>query len=211
MEIEAKYALSGPSEAASILALPLIAACRAGEPREITMESTYYGDEAGRLRALGFTLRLRRENGTGVCCLKWKAAPDAGAVKARHELERPAETIGAGVAALIAAGAPPEFAETVRTAALRPAARLSFVRTALPLCRDGMEAELALDRGTFGSAGQMPFCELEIEWKSGPEAVFYDLLRELEQAAALRPQPLSKLARALAAEAAAGPVPGAET
>ena len=209
MEIEAKYALSGPEEALAIPELPLVAACRTGEPREIAMESTYYRDEAGLLPAHDLTLRLRRENGAGVCCLKWRTARDAGPVKVRHELECPAETIEAGVPALIAAGAPAEFAEAVRGAVLIPAAKVCFVRTALLLSRDGMTAELALDRGTFGSAGQVPFAELELEWKSGPESAFHALLRELERAARLRPQPLSKLARALAAEAAAAPKNGA--
>ena len=200
MEIEAKFALSGPEEGAEILALPLVAKYRAGDSREIGMESVYYDDEAGCLRKLGFALRLRRENGEGVCCLKRSLGGDAHGVKRRYELECPAPDIGRGIAALIAAGAPEDFREAVRDTVLRPVAHMRFTRTALLLRRGDVTAELAFDRGAFGPGGEVPFAELELEWKSGPEAGYHALLEELTAARPLAEQPLSKLARAIGAE-----------
>ncbi len=204
MEIEAKYALPDETAGLVLFSDPRLAAYRTGETRELRMDSAYYADAAGRLAAGGFTLRLRRENGVGVCCLKWKSGGDRGAVKVRGELECPAEDIGSGVRGLLALGAPEGFADAVRGGDLSPFARVRFLRRAVLLSLDGMEAELALDCGVFGSAGIVPFCELEVEWKAGPLPVYEALLRELEEAFALEPQPLSKLARAIRAESVEG-------
>lgn len=200
MEIEAKYRLESEEEGRALLASPLVAACRAGEEREILMESTYYFDAAGALASGGFSLRFRRENGLGVCCLKQRTGRDRGAVRERLELECEADTVGDGVEALMLSGAPEEFCRAVRGAELIPAAHVRFLRRAQPVAWRGMAAELDFDCGAFGSGGEEPFCELELELKSGPEGDFLEFLRILEERFSLRPQPLSKLARALHAE-----------
>lgn len=197
MEIEAKYAL--PDEAAGLAILEALRGYGAGGIHTLRMESDYYRDGAGKLAAGGFTLRLRRENGRGVCCMKQDVAADA-AVKVRRELECPAETIEDGVRGLMASGAPRAFVDAVRDAALYVAARVAFVRRAMLLELDGTRVELAFDAGTFGAARRVPFYELEAEWKSGAEEPFRALLRRLEQVFSLAPQPKSKYARALQAE-----------
>ena len=199
MEVEAKFALPDEAAGAAILDAPLVQKRLEGDVHTIRMESAYYRDGAGRLDTGGFTLRLRRENGRGVCCLKQDVSA-RGALKVRHELECPAETIEEGVRGLIASGAPQAFADAVRDAELVVAARVRFVRRALPLAWDGVCAELAFDAGTFGTERPVPFYELELEWKSGPEEGFRTFLHELAQTFALAPQKQSKYARAKLAE-----------
>ena len=199
MEVEAKFALPDKATGAAILDAPFLQSRSAGNVHIIHMESTYYCDRAGKLDAGGFTLRLRRENGRGVCCLKQDVSSE-GAVKVRHELECPAETIGDGVRGLTELDAPQAFVDAVQEAELVVSARVRFVRRALPLAWYGVCAELAFDAGTFGTARSAPFYELELEWKSGPEDVFRTFLRELERTFALVPQRASKYARAKLAE-----------
>lgn len=204
MEIEAKFALPDEAAGLSMLDAPLVRKRRAGDIHIIAMESAYYRDRAGRLDAGGFTLRLRRENGCGVCCLKQDVSA-RGALKVRHELEYRAETIEDGVRGLIVSGAPRAFADAVQNAELAVVAQVQFVRRALPLAWDGVCAELAFDAGTFGTTRPVPFYELELEWKSGSEDVFQALVRELTRTFALVPEKRSKYARAKLAERNAAP------
>lgn len=199
MEIEAKYALPDEAAGLAVLNAPQVRRHAAGEIRVIRMESEYYCDVAGKLRDGGFTLRLRRENGRGVCCLKEDISAERS-VKIRHELECPAETIADGVRGLLACGAPRRFAEAVRNTPLTVSARVQFMRRALLLEYDGVFVELSFDAGTFGTARHVPFYELEAELKSGAEEPFRALLREWERLFPLVPQPLSKYARAKLAE-----------
>ena len=199
MEIEAKYALPDETAGFAVLDSQTVRRYGVGDVHTIRMESEYYADAAGKLRAAGFTLRLRRENGRGVCCLKQDVAGE-NAVKIRRELECPAETISDGIRGLLALGAPEDFAETVQDAAPAVSARVQFVRRVLLLERDGACMELAFDAGTFGTARHVPFFELELEWKAGEKGPFQAMLRELEREFALTPQPKSKYARAMQAE-----------
>ncbi len=199
MEIEAKYALPDEAAGLAILDAPFVRGRSVGPVHTIRMESTYYRDQAGKLDAGGFTLRLRRENGRGVCCLKQDITSD-GAVKSRQEQECAAETIEDGIHGLSLLGVPDAFMEAVRDARLMVAARVQFVRRVLLLELGGACAELAFDAGTLGAANAVPFCELEVEWKSGAQKPFDTFLRELEGLFSLAPQQMSKYARAKAAE-----------
>ena len=63
----------------------------------------------------------------------------------------------------------------------------------------GAEAELALDYGQMSAGGKSaPLCEIELERKGGSEEWFLALGQALAQEFSLKPQPLSKLARARA-------------
>ena len=199
MEIEAKFSLRSPEMGDEILASALVTDATRGAGEELTMESTYYRDTAGLLDAEGYTLRYRMENGSGVCCLKWDHATD-GAVKTRHELECGAADIHTGIAGLLLVGAPQSFADAVQDAELEVAARVCFTRQTRRLeLESGAWAELAIDRGAFGTEGQEPFYELELEWKFGPKEQYYAFLERLQQTFDLIPQTESKYARAKAA------------
>ncbi|MBE6936249.1 MAG: CYTH domain-containing protein [Ruminococcaceae bacterium] len=197
MEIEAKFTLA-PGMEEKILSSALVTEVARGDGEELSMESTYYRDVAGRLDAEGYTLRYRMENGSGVCCLKWDHATD-GAVKTRHELECGAADIRTGIAGLLLVGAPQSFADAVQDAELEVAARVCFTRRTRRLeLSGGAWAELAIDVGAFGTEGQEPFYELELEWKFGPKEPYYDFLAALQEAFDLTPQTESKYARAKA-------------
>ena len=195
MEIEAKYKLSDEEAGLAVFHSQMVRQYCVGDGHTLQMESEYYQDPQGRLNAEGFTLRLRRENGRGVCCLKQDVRTE-DAVWIRKELECPAETISGGVRGLLALGAPQSFADAVRDGELELVAQVRFLRRTLLLELGGACAELAFDAGTFGAARGVPFYELEIEWKSGEKEPFRAFLRALEQAFSLEPQPKSKYARA---------------
>ena len=103
MEIEAKYKLSDEEAGLAVFHSQMVRQYCVGDGHTLQMESEYYQDPQGRLNAEGFTLRLRRENGRGVCCLKQDVRTE-DAVWIRKELECPAETISGGVRGLLAAG-----------------------------------------------------------------------------------------------------------
>ena len=198
MEIEAKFSLRSPEMGDAILASALVTEVARGDGEELSMESTYYRDTAGLLDEEGYTLRYRMENGSGVCCLKWDHATE-GAVKTRHELECGGTDIRTGIAGLLLVGAPQSFADAVQDAELEVAARVCFTRRTRRLELSGSWAELAIDVGAFGTEGQEPFYELELEWKFGPKEPYYAFLETLQQEFDLIPQTESKYARAKAA------------
>ena len=83
-------------------------------------------------------------------------------------------------------------------AGLAPVCSADFLRTARLLrLPDGTTAELALDSGSLlGQIKTMPFCEVELELKSGNPDACLALIEALAAARGLKPQPLSKYARA---------------
>jgi len=189
VEIEIKLDASEVSEE-SVFALFGIT-----EVKEKTMSAVYYDDAEGTLGKNGIALRLRRENGEGIVTLK-RRMHDAEGFSRRGEWECPADDIASGLA-----GIDTEDEGTnaiVRSAAQRglvPIAQMDFTRKYAALKLDGSEIELAFDRGLFNR--RTPFCETELELKSGTEEVLTSAAERLEGELGMKPQPLSKLARAL--------------
>lgn len=165
--------------------------------RTIKMEAVYFDTPDALLSKLGAGLRLRSENGENICCLKLQSK-SKGACKTREEFEIPAVSLQEGLKKLPEAGAPESLCKTLSDAALEETCRTSFTRAAVTLRENGMEAELAFDKG-FLSAGKnrAPLLEIELELKKGDEAFFDTFCQKLEKRCHLTPQPLSKLARAL--------------
>lgn len=162
------------------------------------MDARYYDTADGLLRAQKAGLRLRLENGRGVCCLKCGGGV-LGAQHTREEYECAAETVAAGLAALPAHGAPQALCQTLLARGVQEICQVRFTRRALLVRKGEMTAELALDCGTLSRDGRSsPLCEIELEHKSGDPAAFTALANALSDAFPLTPQPLSKLARAAA-------------
>ncbi|MGE4549650.1 MAG: inorganic triphosphatase [Intestinibacillus sp.] len=160
------------------------------------MDARYY-DTADRLLASQKAgLRLRLENGRGICCLK-RGGSVSGATHVREEYECPATAIEEGLAALPRAGAPQALCEMLLHTGVREICRVRFTRQALTLQTPEMTAELALDCGTLSRSGrEAPLCEIELELKSGAQAAFEALGEALSVRFLLDPEPQTKLARA---------------
>ena len=186
--------------------------CLAGQPfHHIEMDARYLDTPSGFLYQHHTSLRLRREVTDGVpetvACIKIPAPQDQFGGALRHRLEYecavdsllPAfdmlpipETV---MYALTASGAPENILSVAWQEGFLDKARVVYTRLELLRQYGNAEFTLCLDRGLLGTH---PFSELEVEHKNG---CFEDTERfaaELAEKFRLEPQPLSKLARALA-------------
>ena len=164
-----------------------------GEFTPISMETTYYDTEDLSLRKRKWTLRQRLENGRAVCTVK-TPLPDGS----RGEWEVENSDLAAGAARLCAMGAPGEILNCVNQG-VAPFCGARFTRLAKTIDLPGGAVELALDQGVLlGGGREQPFAEVEVELKSGSDAVAEDFAGALAREFGLKPQPKSKLARAMA-------------
>ena len=136
-------------------------------------------------------LRGEQSVGTALCRPSPAADPHL-----RSEWETEAADLASALPRLAALGAPVPPADTP----LQVLCRADFIRRAVLLrLDDGSTAELALDLGTLsGATRSLPLCELELELKSGEPAAVRAFAEALAARFALRPEPLSKFARASA-------------
>ena len=164
-----------------------------GDFTPISMETTYYDTEDFSLRKRKWTLRKRLENSRAVCTVK-TPLPDGS--RGEWEVENP--DLAAGAARLCAMGAPREILDYVNQG-VAPFCGATFTRLAKTIDLPGGIVELALDQGLLlGGGREQPFAEVEVELKSGSDAVAVDFANALAQEFGLKPQPKSKLARAMA-------------
>lgn len=166
METEIKLSPVGAATASQVFGDELLAPCL-GEARRFDMESVYYHDEGGLLEQLRATLRLRTENGDGVCCLKITSG-HAGAAAVREEYEVPAETIEDGAAVL---SENTELSDELRAALggpFAPVCACSFTRTEADYTSDTLSFVLSYDVGEYRK-GELtaPLGEMELELKDG--------------------------------------------
>ncbi|HIV68214.1 MAG TPA: CYTH domain-containing protein [Candidatus Butyricicoccus stercorigallinarum] len=198
MEREFKWQIAEPADfdriAESDAVQPLITSSGTAD-----MEAIYYDTFDGQLAKAHSGLRLRRENGESVVCLK--LAPQegfGGAFKAREEYECYAPDIRSGMLNLPSAGAPQEFCDEILKSDLMELGRTIFTRRSYQLAYEGCTCELAFDSGKITHRGRVrPICEMELELKDGSEADFQALALALQAKFSLKPEPLSKLARML--------------
>ncbi len=174
------------------------------EPEErdtITMEAIYYDTKKSTLALLGGALRLRLENGKGVCCLKISVA-DQGGGKVRQEYQVPAEDILEGLEKLPEAGASGELCAVLLSEGVDEVCRTSFTRRAMVVKVPGegeiFTGELAVDTGRL-IKGQVtaPFREIELEYKSGSLEVYHAFAAKLQESLGLQVQEKSKSQRAM--------------
>ena len=162
-----------------------------GDFEAIDMETTYYDTPDGSFSALRWTLRRRMENGMSVCTLK-TPLPDGS----RGEWEVHCNDIRLAVPELCKLGAPEELAQ-MAARGLHPTCGARFRRLAKVLTEPECTLELALDRGVLlGGGRELPFAEVEVEYKSGSEAAAVAFAQALAWKFRLEPEPRSKIARA---------------
>lgn len=163
-----------------------------GEFTPISMETTYYDTPDLKLGMHHWTLRRRMENGVSVCTFK-KPLEDGS----RGEWEVECDNIMDGVLLLYQAGAP---AEMVRCTAggLFPTCGARFTRLAKLLTLPDCTLELALDTGVLiGRSKELPFAEVEVEYKSGSEEAALAFAKSLAEDFRLEAEPKSKFVRAM--------------
>ena len=161
--------------------------------RPISMETTYYDNEAGDFSRLRWTLRRRMENGKSICTLKTPTD-----TWGRAEFEAECGDILASVPLLRQAGAPAQLL-LLAAEGLIPSCGARFTRLAGLLEFPEFTAELALDEGVLlGGGRELPFTEVELELKSGSEEALTAFAEGFAAELGLKPEYGSKVARARA-------------
>lgn len=163
--------------------------------RVIQMESLYFDTRDRDLGQRRWTLRLRKENGQDIVCLK-----TPGENRARGEWEVPCGDVRAAIPLLIGEGAPPELAALTEGEPLNPVCGARFTRRAALLSLPGgAAAELCLDAGElFGGDRRAPLREVEVELKTGAPEAAERFATELAARYGLKEEPKSKFQRAAA-------------
>lgn len=166
---------------------------RFGPFASITMETAYYDTPDRALSRRRWTLRRRLENGVPVCTLK---TPGENGSRGEWEVQR--NSLSDAIPELCQLGAPGELAELTR-AGITEVCAARFTRLAATLRSAECTLELALDRGCLTGGGrELPFAEVEVEYKSGSEAAAEAFARTLSADFSLVPEPKSKAQRAMA-------------
>ena len=163
---------------------------RYGDFVETKMETTYYDTPDRQLSSRKITLRCRRENDLQICTVK---TPGHGLARGEWECESP--QIEAALPILCKLGAPKELSSLPR---IIPVCGAKFTRLSCLLALPDAQIELALDRGILlGGGKELPFCEVELELKSGTEEALVALANSLAAEFSLKPEPKSKFERAI--------------
>lgn len=157
----------------------------------ILMETTYFDTPDGALSQRHITLRRRMENGVSVCTVK---TPDSPHGRGEWELEE--MDIQAAIPMLCKLGASEELLELTK-GGVTAVCGARFTRRAklieLPECT----VEIALDEGVLlGGGKELPLREVEVELKSGSEAVAVAYANALAAMYGLIPEEKSKFSRA---------------
>lgn len=168
----------------------------AGEEQILEMRTCYYDSPSNALAANQQMVRLRWENGRGVCTFKGRAQDFS-----RLELECPATDIQTGAGELAAYPEMPPDSAAILKGELIPVCGAEFIRRTR-LCRaEDTLMSFCWDQGFFvrGSVRQ-PFCELELELVEGNLGRLMEVARQLSAVYHLPVCHLSKQQRAMALE-----------
>lgn len=155
-----------------------------------SMETSYFDTADKKLAHKNCTLRRRLENGVCVCTLK-TPAPGFG----RGEWNCTDAWCRATVEKLLEAGSLPaiDFEQLI------PICGARFIRRAKIIELENCTVEVALDCGVLqGGNREIPLCEVEIEVKSGTEAIAVTWAKEFARTYHLLPEHRSKFSRAAA-------------
>lgn len=196
MEIEIKLAPVTEAQFLALLADPAVAALRVPGEEITEMEATYYDDAPGNLAQRSYTLRLRRENGRGVCTVK---APAEGEF-ARLEAECAADSVEEGICILLEQGKLPMPAAMVLSRMLPvPTCGARFTRRAIRLQQAGFACILSYDQGhLFAGERTAPLAECEAELTEGTAEALQAFFLPLAERHGLPVCRASKHARAMA-------------
>ena len=163
-----------------------------GEDQRFSMQTTYYDTPSASLSARHYTLRRRTENEVSVCTLKVPAENGA-----RGEWEVNCDFIEAAIPMLCKLGCPADL-PVLTAEGIDPICGAKFTRIARTVELPDCVVELAIDEGVLmGGGKEIPLCEVEIELKSGSQAVCVAFAQKLAELYRLIPEEKSKFRRAL--------------
>ena len=163
-----------------------------GDKRELVMHTDYLDTPDGVAKKKKITLRRRFENGKSILYAKTSRRA-SGAFTERGEWSVECDDIAQAARLLADEGAP---TECLISLPLIVRATVEFRRieaTVTPY--EGLSFVLSYDEGHFG--GSVPFSEIELELLSGTAEELMVFGEKLAKKLALRPERLSKYARAL--------------
>lgn len=164
------------------------------------LDAVYYDMPDGALSKRRLSLRMRKENGVSVVCVKGPGRSDAGeGVFCREEWQAKADTIEQAVPMLIEAGAPGELQTLIDPKRMEERCRISFNRrSAILYLPDGVRADMAVDKGVIIAGGkEQPLLEMELELLFGDMQAVIDFAQALKKDYSLEREYVSKYERAL--------------
>jgi len=162
-----------------------------GSTKHFEMRTTYYDTVHRLLSGRHWTLRRRLENGTSICTFKTPAGGGA-----RREFEVECDDITEAVPMLCKLSGEIVLAGFA-SLGLQEVCGAAFHRIAITVQLEGAVAEVALDRGVLlGGGKELPFCEVEVELKSGDPAAVSAFGQQLSRRFGLEPEQQSKFRRA---------------
>lgn len=189
LEIELKFDVD-PAAADQLLEELALAA----KGQEQILRSVYYDTETSELRDSGLALRVRDDGRRRVQTLKQATSRAFERGEWEQEIEGPTPDMAAAADTPLAA-----LMAGRDGSALRPAFEVTVERAKRDLAVGAGVVEVALDRGAVSADGYgAPICELELELKSGPASLLFDLARELAERAPMDLSFISKAERGYA-------------
>jgi CHAD domain-containing protein len=208
MEVELKYQIADLAIGERLLAADRLGGfVPVGEIRVAEQVDTYLDTPDRSLEARRIGVRLRAEDGGTTLTIKSPGSVD-GAYRRREELEGPAQP-GAPPASWPASDARDRLLELIGDRPLHEVVTIRQFRRKRDFATDEAAVELSLDEARIIVDGRTVerFTELEAELTRGPETALGPLLGLLDGRPGLSPTVESKLARAMAAAAAARAAP----
>ena len=204
IEVELKYQIADLAIGERLLAADRLGGfVPVGEIRVAEQDDTYLDTPDGLLQAGRIGVRLRAEAGETTLTVKSPGSV-AGAFRRREELEGPAEA-GTPPASWPASDARDRLLQLIGDRPLHEIVTIRQYRRKRDFATDEAAVELSLDEARIIVDGRTVerFTELEAELTRGPETALGPLLGLLDGRPGLSPTVESKLARAMAAAAAA--------
>jgi CHAD domain-containing protein len=208
MEVELKYQIADLAIGERLLAADRLGGfVPVGEIRVAEQVDTYLDTPDRSLEARRIGVRLRAEDGGTTLTIKSPGSVD-GAYRRREELEGPAQP-GTPPASWPASDARDRLLELIGDRPLHEVVTIRQFRRKRDFATDEAAVELSLDEARIIVDGRTVerFTELEAELTRGPETALGPLLGLLDGRPGLSPTVESKLARAMAAAAAARAAP----
>ncbi|USI74118.1 CYTH and CHAD domain-containing protein [Sphingomonas morindae] len=171
-------------EAETLAPLADLALLAALPAERALLVSTYYDTPEGLLRARGYTLRIREQEGRLIQTVKAEGAAVAG-LYVRPEWECP---LKAPVPRLDAEAGPLRpLLDDAAQGALAPRFVSRVSRRSGLVTHQGATIEVALDEGeSVAGPRRAPLCEVELELKAGAPDALFDLARRLNAAVPVR-------------------------